>query len=129
MCAYLQFITIDIFMQNYFARLWILSDDMQKTNVIIEGADSASFLQFPNLKVAKLHAEAPAPPSTMRDDTHDAATPSTRRPSSEPRAPAAGSNKDPTALDRIRYRICKIAEDIIKLEEMLGYLLGGAGRH
>merc|ERR1711871_1466425 len=70
LCAYLQFITIDIFMQNYFARLWILSDDMQKTNVIIEG-----------------------------------------------------SNKDPTALDRIRYRICKIAEDIIKLEEMLGYLL------
>ena len=39
------------------------------------------------------------------------------------RAPDAGSNKDPTALDRIRYRICKIAEDIIKLEEMLGYLL------
>ena len=70
LCAYLQFITIDIFMQNYFARLWILSDDMQKTNTIIEG-----------------------------------------------------SNKDPTALDRIRYRICKIAEDIIKLEEMLGYLL------
>ena len=70
LCAYLQFITIDIFMQNYFARLWILSDDMQKTNLIIEG-----------------------------------------------------SNKDPTALDRIRYRICKIAEDIIKLEEMLGYLL------
>merc|ERR1711939_1149484 len=70
LCAYLQFITIDIFMQNYFARLWILSDDMQKTNLIIEG-----------------------------------------------------SNKDPTALDRIRYRICKTAEDIIKLEEMLGYLL------
>ena len=70
LCAYLQFITIDIFMQNYFARLWILSDDMQKTNLIIEG-----------------------------------------------------SRRDPTALDRIRYRICKIAEDIIKLEEMLGYLL------
>merc|ERR1711939_661244 len=69
LCAYLQFITIDIFMQIYFARLWILNDDMQKTNLIIEG-----------------------------------------------------SNKDPTALDRIRYRICKIAEDIIKLEEMLGYL-------
>ena len=46
LCAYLQFITIDIFMQNYFARLWILSDDMQKTNLIIEGSnkvgDSAS---------------------------------------------------------------------------------------
>ena len=81
------------------------------------------FCEFPNFKVAKLHAEAPATPSTMRDDTHDAATPSTRRPSPGPRAPAAGSNKDPTALDRIRYRICKIAEDIIKLEEMLGYLL------
>jgi len=70
LCAYLQFITIDIFMQNYFARLWILSDDMQKTNIIIEG-----------------------------------------------------SQRDPTALNRIRYRICKIAEDIIKLEEILGYLL------
>ena len=50
LCAYLQFITIDIFMQNYFARLWILSDDMQKTNVIIEGADSASFLRFSELQ-------------------------------------------------------------------------------
>ena len=39
LCAYLQFITIDIFMQNYFARLWILSDDMQKTNLIIEGSN------------------------------------------------------------------------------------------
>jgi len=70
LCAYLQFITIDIFMQNYFARLWILTDDMQKTNAIIEN-----------------------------------------------------SQRDPTALNRIRYRICKIAEDIIKLEEILGYLL------
>lgn len=26
LCAYLQFITIDIFVQNYFARLWILND-------------------------------------------------------------------------------------------------------
>ena len=122
LCAYLQFITIDIFMQNYFARLWILSDDMQKTNLIIEGADSASVsANFRTLKVAM--RLTPATPSTMRDDTHDAATPSTRRPSPGPRAPAAGSNKDPTALDRIRYRICKIAEDIIKLEEMLGYLL------
>ncbi|KAJ1457473.1 hypothetical protein M885DRAFT_515039 [Pelagophyceae sp. CCMP2097] len=70
LCAYLQFITIDIFMQNYFARLWILNDDMQKTYQIIEA-----------------------------------------------------SRADPTALKRIRYRICRIAEDIIKLEEILGYLL------
>merc|ERR1719506_912522 len=57
LCAYLQFITIDIFMQNYFARLWILNDDMQRTFRIIDIAGT-----------------------------------------------------DPTALKRIRYRICKIAE-------------------
>ena len=28
--------TIDIFMQNYFARLWILNDDMQRTFRIID---------------------------------------------------------------------------------------------
>merc|ERR1711871_1439346 len=36
LCAYLQFITIDIFLQNYFARLWITNDDMRTTNRIIE---------------------------------------------------------------------------------------------
>merc|ERR1711988_582451 len=70
LCAYLQFITIDIFMQNYFARLWILNDDMQRTFKIIDVA-----------------------------------------------------NTDPTALKRIRDRICKLANDIIQLEEILGYLL------
>eukprot|EP00607_Mallomonas_marina_P007166 CAMPEP_0182416402 /NCGR_PEP_ID=MMETSP1167-20130531/689_1 /TAXON_ID=2988 /ORGANISM="Mallomonas Sp, Strain CCMP3275" /LENGTH=854 /DNA_ID=CAMNT_0024589123 /DNA_START=80 /DNA_END=2644 /DNA_ORIENTATION=- len=70
LCAYLQFITIDIFLQNYFARLWILNDDMVTTNKIIE------------------HGE-----------------------------------RDPRALGRIRYRICKLAKDIIQLEETLGYLL------
>ena len=70
LCAYLQFITIDIFMQNYFARLWILNDDMQRTYKIIDTA-----------------------------------------------------NADPTALKRIRARICNLANDIIQLEEILGYLL------
>ena len=70
LCAYLQFITIDIFMQNYFARLWILNDDMQRTFRIIDIAGT-----------------------------------------------------DPTALKRIRDRICKLANDIIQLEEILGYLL------
>lgn len=70
LCAYLQFITIDIFLQNFFARLWILNDDMVTTNKIInEGT------------------------------------------------------KDPRALARIRYRICRLAKDVIQLEEMLGYLL------
>lgn len=70
LCAYLQFITIDIFLQNYFARLWILNDDMITTNKIINNGD-----------------------------------------------------RDPRALGRIRYRICKLAKDIIQLEEILGYLL------
>ena len=70
LCAYLQFITIDIFLQNYFARLWILNDDMITTNKIISNGD-----------------------------------------------------RDPRALGRIRYRICKLAKDIIQLEEILGYLL------
>eukprot|EP00620_Florenciella_sp_RCC1587_P012238 CAMPEP_0182571866 /NCGR_PEP_ID=MMETSP1324-20130603/15309_1 /TAXON_ID=236786 /ORGANISM="Florenciella sp., Strain RCC1587" /LENGTH=934 /DNA_ID=CAMNT_0024786619 /DNA_START=69 /DNA_END=2873 /DNA_ORIENTATION=+ len=72
LCAYLQFITIDIFMQNYFARLWILTADMQTTYKIIDGP---------------------------------------------------GDGKDPTALKRIRYRICKLSEHIIRLEEILSYLL------
>ena len=70
LCAYLQFITIDIFLQNYFARLWILNDDMLTTNKIISNGE-----------------------------------------------------RDPRALGRIRYRICKLAKDIIQLEEILGYLL------
>jgi WD repeat-containing protein 35 len=70
LCAYLQFITIDIFLQNFFARLWILNDDMLTTNkIILEG------------------------------------------------------DKDPRALDRIRYRICKLAKDIIMLEEILAYMI------
>ena len=70
LCAYLQFITIDIFLQNYFARLWITNDDMRTTNTIIDGGE-----------------------------------------------------RDPKALGRIRYRICKLAKDIIHMEEILSYLL------
>lgn len=70
LCAYLQFITIDIFLQNFFARYWILTDDMHTTNSIILTGD-----------------------------------------------------RDPKALDRIRYRIPKLATDLIMLEEVLGYML------
>ena len=70
LCAYLQFITIDIFLQNFFSRIWILNDDMLTTNRIIEEGD-----------------------------------------------------KDPKALGRIRYRICKLAKDIIMLEETLSYMI------
>merc|ERR1711998_105348 len=70
LCAYLQFVTIDIFMQNYFARMWILNGDMQTTRKIIDRAKT-----------------------------------------------------DPTALSRIRYRICQLADHIIALEEILSYLL------
>ena len=70
LCAYLQFITIDIFLQNFFGRIWILNDDLITTNRIIETGE-----------------------------------------------------KDPRALNRIRYRICRLAKDIIQLEEILGYML------
>lgn len=70
LCAYLQFITIDIFLQNFFARLWILNDDMMTTNKII-----------------------------------------------------GFGTKDPRALNDIRYRICRLAKDVIQLEEILSYLL------
>lgn len=70
LCAYLQFITIDIFLQNFFSRIWILNDDMITTNTIIVNGE-----------------------------------------------------KDPRALDRIRYRICKLAKDLIMLEEILSYML------
>lgn len=70
LCAYLQFITIDIFLQNYYSRIWILNDDMITTNKIIEDGD-----------------------------------------------------KDPKSLHRIRYRICRLAKDLIMLEETLGYML------
>lgn len=70
LCAYLQFITIDIFLQNFFSRIWILNDDLQTTNNIIEEG-----------------------------------------------------GKDPTALNRIQYRITKLAKDIIMLEEILSYIL------
>ena len=56
-------------MQNYFARMWILSADMETTNKVIEVSDS-----------------------------------------------------DPTSLGRIRYRICKLARDIIQLDEEPGTL-------
>jgi len=35
LCAYLQFITLDIFLQNFFSRMWILNDDMDTTNKLI----------------------------------------------------------------------------------------------
>ena len=69
LCAYLQFITIDIFLQNFFARLWILNDDMSTTYKIVEDASN-----------------------------------------------------DPRSLPVIRYRISKLAKDIILLEEILGYV-------
>ena len=70
LCAYLQFITLDIFLQNFFSRLWILNDDISTTNKMI---DSIEF--------------------------------------------------DPTALTRIRDRVCTLSKEIIQLDEILGYLL------
>jgi WD repeat-containing protein 35 len=35
LCAYLQFVTLDIFLQNYFGRLWVLKEDLEKTENIV----------------------------------------------------------------------------------------------
>ena len=36
LCAYMQFVTLDIFLQNYFARMWILKEDTERTEQIID---------------------------------------------------------------------------------------------
>ena len=101
LCAYLQFITIDIFMQNYFARLWILSDDMQKTNLIIEGADSASFLRFSELQGHENARDAV-------DDAHARPTQArtrTRRPSTASATASARSPRTSSSSRRF-WGIC-----------------------
>ncbi len=40
LCAYMQFITLDIFLQNYFARMWILKEDMETTDEVIDSTSS-----------------------------------------------------------------------------------------
>lgn len=35
LCAYLQFVTLDIFLQNYFGRLWVLKEDLDKAEIIV----------------------------------------------------------------------------------------------
>ena len=70
LCAYLQFLTLDIFLQNYFARIRILTDDIKKTDLI---AETITF--------------------------------------------------DPTALSKIRNRIWILSNEIIKMDEILGFIL------
>jgi hypothetical protein len=36
LCAYLQFITLDLFLQNFFSRVWILNDDLKTSFQIAE---------------------------------------------------------------------------------------------
>jgi hypothetical protein len=38
LCAYLQFVTVDVFLQNFFSRIWILNDDLATTNALIDSA-------------------------------------------------------------------------------------------
>lgn len=35
LCAYLQFITLDLFLQNFFSRIWILNDDIKASNDVV----------------------------------------------------------------------------------------------
>jgi len=36
LCAYMQFVTLDIFLQNFFARMWVLREDLEKTEEVID---------------------------------------------------------------------------------------------
>jgi len=38
LCAYMQFVTLDIFLQNYFARMWILKEELEEAEQIIDCA-------------------------------------------------------------------------------------------
>merc|ERR1712167_297900 len=38
LCAYLQFESLDVFVRNYFSRMFLLQDDMNKTKMIIDKA-------------------------------------------------------------------------------------------
>ena len=40
LCAYMQFVTLDIFLQNYFARMWIMNDDLKTSDSIIDTISS-----------------------------------------------------------------------------------------
>mmetsp|Transcript_26639 Transcript_26639/g.63882 ORF Transcript_26639/g.63882 Transcript_26639/m.63882 type:complete len:860 (-) Transcript_26639:253-2832(-) len=36
LCAYLQFTTLDLFLQNFFSRIWILNDDLKASYQVVE---------------------------------------------------------------------------------------------
>ena len=36
LCAYLQFITLDLFLQNFFSRIWILNDDLKSSDKVVD---------------------------------------------------------------------------------------------
>eukprot|EP00968_Pinguiococcus_pyrenoidosus_P003086 scaffold183_cov249-Pinguiococcus_pyrenoidosus.AAC.9 len=90
LCAYLQFITIDIFVQNFFARMWILTDDMHTTKKIID-------------------VDSKADPKSLSRCAEVAV--------------CFQSKQKPDLLRRIRDRICALSNDVIELEEILGYVL------
>jgi len=58
LCAYLQYITIDIFLQNYFARLWILNDFLSNIDARIDIIDlNPSVLQDVRIDICRLSKE------------------------------------------------------------------------
>lgn len=69
LCAYLQFTTLDLFLQNFFSRIWILNDDLKASNEVV-----------------------------------------------------AAIEYDPSALGRSRNRLSMLSNEIILLDQILGYL-------
>jgi len=58
LCAYLQFITLDTFLQNFFSRIWILNDDLAGTSTLIDRATShPTALDHARTNICKLSKE------------------------------------------------------------------------
>lgn len=70
LCAYMQFVTLDIFLQNFYTRMWILKEELDKTRGIIECIAV-----------------------------------------------------DPGALDKSRSRLSHSEQELVDMEEILGYIL------
>lgn len=70
LCAYMQFVTLDIFLQNFYSRMWILKEQMENTRYTIE----CIWI-------------------------------------------------DPAALDKSRFRLSQLEQELIGMEEILAYIM------
>lgn len=107
LCAYLQFITIDIFLQVRSGPC--ASTAHAHTQILTQLHTHSHRPSFPPLPLPLQNFFARI--WILNDDLVTT------------NKIIETGEKDPRALNRIRYRICRLAKDIIQLEEILGYML------